>query len=149
MPTGHEFSQEVKQLIFHVIDFVESEKNGPIIPLYNVKDRLVKMLNISERSVYRLTHELHHSRCTEIKKISQETEMGEKNKAETIVKSLRSRTIVYPTPKRLQHSTSNAPSKIFVVDILHLLSIHQQIISIILFLKHYFLRRKVISFLSE
>ena len=72
MPTGHEFCQEVKQLIFHVIDFVESEKNGPVIPLYNVKDRLVKMLNISERSIYRLTHELHHLRCKETKKILQE-----------------------------------------------------------------------------
>ncbi|CAF1338755.1 unnamed protein product, partial [Adineta ricciae] len=113
MPTGHEFSQKVKQLMFHVIDFVESEKNGSIIPLYNVKDRLVKMLNISERSVYRLTHELHHSRYKEINKISQERkEMEEKSKEETSVKSLRSRTIVYSTLKRQQYSTSNTPAKI-------------------------------------
>ncbi len=46
MPKGYEFSQEVKQLVFHVIDFVESEKSGPVIPLYNVTDRLVKMLDI-------------------------------------------------------------------------------------------------------
>ncbi len=26
-------SQEVKQLMFHIINFVESEKNGPVIPL--------------------------------------------------------------------------------------------------------------------
>ncbi|CAF1483271.1 unnamed protein product [Adineta ricciae] len=113
MPTGHEFSQEVKQLIFHVIDFVENEKNGPVIPLYNVKARLVKMLNISERSVYRLTHELHHLRCKETKKVSQEQQaMEEKKKEEPIVKNLRSRTIVYPTTKPLQYSTSNAPAKI-------------------------------------
>lgn len=113
MPTGHEFCQEVKQLIFHVIDFVESEKNGPVIPLYNVKDRLVKMLNISERSIYRLTHELHHLRCKEINKISQEQQaIEEKKKEEPIVKNLRSRTILYPTTKRLQHSTSNPPAKI-------------------------------------
>ncbi|CAF1219927.1 unnamed protein product [Adineta ricciae] len=94
--------------MFHVIDSVESENNGPVIPLYNLKERLVKMLNISERSVYRLTHELHHSRCKEMKKISQERkEMGE-----TSVKNLRSRTIVYSTLKRQQYSTSNAPAKI-------------------------------------
>jgi hypothetical protein len=33
MPKGYEFSQEVKQLMFHIINFVESEKNGPVIPL--------------------------------------------------------------------------------------------------------------------
>jgi hypothetical protein len=59
MPTGHEFSEDIKQLIFHVIDFVESEKNGPVIPLYNVNERLIKMLNISKSSLTRLKHELN------------------------------------------------------------------------------------------
>ena len=113
MPAGHEFSEEVKQLMFHIIDFVESEKSGPIIPLYNVKDRLVKMLNISERSVYRLTHELHHSNCKDIKKILEEQQkIEERTKAQTIVRNLRSRTIVYPTLNEHQYSTSNASAKI-------------------------------------
>ena len=57
MPKGYEFSQEVKQLMFHIINVVESEKNGPVIPLYNVIGRPAKMLDISERSVYRLKQE--------------------------------------------------------------------------------------------
>ena len=55
MPKGYEFSQEVKQLMFHIINFVESEKSGLVIPLYNMIDCLVKML---ERSIYRLKHGL-------------------------------------------------------------------------------------------
>lgn len=62
MPKGYEFSQEAKQLMSHVIEFFESEKNGPVIPLYNVTDRLVKALDISERSVRRLNQELHQLR---------------------------------------------------------------------------------------
>jgi hypothetical protein len=53
-----EFSVEFKQLAFSVIDFVEKEKNGPSIPLNNVTDRLQAMLGISQRSVYRLKHEM-------------------------------------------------------------------------------------------
>ena len=52
MPTGEEFSVQVKQLLFRVIDFVESEKDGPIIPLNNVGERLVKMLNISQSFLF-------------------------------------------------------------------------------------------------
>ncbi|CAF1423234.1 unnamed protein product [Adineta ricciae] len=58
-------------------------------------------------------HELHHLRCKETKKVSQEQQaMEEKKKEEPIVKNLRSRTIVYPTSKPLQYSTSNAPARI-------------------------------------
>ncbi|CAF1140164.1 unnamed protein product [Didymodactylos carnosus] len=62
MPKGYEFSQEVKQLMFHIINFVESGKNDPVIPLYNVNDRLVKMFGISERSVRRLKQEFQQLR---------------------------------------------------------------------------------------
>ncbi len=54
MPTGCEYSQKEKQLIFNVINFVESEKNGWKIPLYNVNERLEAMLGTSMRSVERL-----------------------------------------------------------------------------------------------
>ena len=57
MPTGCEYSQKEKQLIFNVINFVEGEKNGWKIPLYNVNERLEAMLGISTRSVERLKRE--------------------------------------------------------------------------------------------
>lgn len=62
MPKGYEFSQEIKRLIFHVIVFVQLEEYGEIIPLKNVDERLMKMLNISQRSVTRLKHELKELR---------------------------------------------------------------------------------------
>ena len=58
MPTGVEFSQELKQLMFNVIQFVENEKSGTIIPLNNVNDRLQAMLVISLSSVRRLKEEM-------------------------------------------------------------------------------------------
>jgi hypothetical protein len=58
MPTGYEFSQELKQLVFNVIKFVENEKNGPVIPLNNVNDRLESMLGISLPSVKKLKQEM-------------------------------------------------------------------------------------------
>jgi hypothetical protein len=58
MPKGYKFSQEIKQLMFNVIDFVESEKNGSVIPLNNVNDRLISMLGISMASVERLRREM-------------------------------------------------------------------------------------------
>ena len=58
MPTGHQFSQEVKQIFFNVIKFVEKEKFGPVIPLFNVNERLSSMLDISMRSVERLKSEM-------------------------------------------------------------------------------------------
>ncbi|CAF1141403.1 unnamed protein product [Rotaria sordida] len=77
MPKDYEFPQEVKQLMFHIINFVESEKNGPVIPLYNVDERLVKMLDISKRSVVRLKHELHQLRQKEMNEQQQQQEMKE------------------------------------------------------------------------
>ncbi|CAF4525133.1 unnamed protein product, partial [Didymodactylos carnosus] len=47
MPKDHEFSVEVKAIIFKVIRYVESEKSGAVIPLFNVNERLVAMLGIS------------------------------------------------------------------------------------------------------
>ena len=58
MPTDVEFSQELKQLMFNVIQFVENEKSGTIIPLNNVNDHLQAMLGISLSSVRRLKEEM-------------------------------------------------------------------------------------------
>ena len=35
MPQGVPFTPEIKQIFFRVIHFVESEKNGPQIPMNN------------------------------------------------------------------------------------------------------------------
>ena len=58
MPRGQKFSKEFKQLVFSVIEFVESEKTRPAILLYNVNQRLQSILQISERSIYRLKQEM-------------------------------------------------------------------------------------------
>ncbi|CAF4170395.1 unnamed protein product [Rotaria sordida] len=111
MPKGYEFSLKVKQLMFHIINFVESEKNGPVIPLYNVDDRLVKMLDISERSVRRLKQELHQLRQKEINE-QQQQETKEQGEMDANVRDLRSRTISLPTSKHRESSGSNPPAKI-------------------------------------
>ena len=58
MPKGENFRLGVKQLMFRIIDFVEKEKTGPIIPLYNAASRLESMPGISRGSVFRLRSEM-------------------------------------------------------------------------------------------
>ncbi|CAF1496495.1 unnamed protein product [Rotaria sordida] len=58
MPKGHYFSQEVKELMFNVLEFIEAEKNGPTIPLYNVNDRIMAALQISHGSMAKLKNEM-------------------------------------------------------------------------------------------
>ena len=58
MPKGQEFSKDVKQTMFHVISFVEKEKNGSTILLYNVNERLHSMLGISKQSITNLKSEM-------------------------------------------------------------------------------------------
>jgi predicted nucleotidyltransferase len=77
MIKGNEFSQEIKQLMFNVIRFVESEKNGPVIPLNNVNERLESILDISVSSVERLKKEIREEKSRleeEKKKIDEEKE---------------------------------------------------------------------------
>ena len=45
-------------MAFSIIDFVEKGKNGTLIPLNNVTDRLEAMLGVSRRSVNRFKQEL-------------------------------------------------------------------------------------------
>ena len=87
MPTGVDFSQELKQLMFNVIRFVEKEERGTIIPLNNVNNRLQAMLGISLSSVRRLKEEMrqHESRMSEEKRlIEQERQMKETQRLEMI-----------------------------------------------------------------
>ncbi|CAF0965647.1 unnamed protein product [Didymodactylos carnosus] len=56
-----QFSKEFKQFAYRVIDFVEKEKAGVIIPLNNVNHRLQAILGISDRSIYYLKAEMKQS----------------------------------------------------------------------------------------
>ncbi|CAF1355584.1 unnamed protein product [Rotaria sordida] len=107
MPTGKEFSVEVKQLLFRVIDFVENEKDGPIVPLNNVDERLVKMLNISQSSITRLKHEL---KVLREQAAQQEQQLKEEEANQ--VHCLRSHTTQNTTTKRRASSSSLPPRKI-------------------------------------
>ena len=62
MPTGKEFSIEEKILIFRVIEFVESERNGLQILSTSTSARVMALLGISYSSVYRLKEELEELR---------------------------------------------------------------------------------------
>lgn len=65
MPRGQEFSKDFKQLAFSIIEFVDNEKSGPSIPLFNVNERLQAMLNISDRSISRLKQEMKQLKIEE------------------------------------------------------------------------------------
>ena len=62
MPRGKEFSIEEKILIFRVIEFVESERNGLQIPLTSTSARVMTLLGISYSSIYRLKKEIEELR---------------------------------------------------------------------------------------
>ena len=58
MPKGQEYPVEVKSVFFQMIDFVEKERNGPMIPLTVTTTRLVAMLGIYESSIFKLEAEM-------------------------------------------------------------------------------------------
>ena len=62
MHTGEEFSVEQKKLIFRVIDFVESERDGLKIAVTSTSARIMALLGISYSSVHRLKKELNELR---------------------------------------------------------------------------------------
>jgi len=59
MPRGENFGSDVKQLMFRIIKFVESEKEGSVIPLHNTTARLEMILGVSRATVFRLKNEMH------------------------------------------------------------------------------------------
>jgi hypothetical protein len=87
MPKGKDYGKDLKQLMFRIINFVENEKNGPVIPLFNTTDRLEAMLGISKRSILRL-------RCAmvNLKEEQKEDEDEDENEDEDKIK-LRRRTV--------------------------------------------------------
>ena len=109
MPTRVEFLQELKQLMFNVIRFVESEKCGAIIPLNNVNDRLQAMLGISLSSVRILKEEkrqLGSPMSEEKLLIEQERQMKENQRLERTNRL------------RQRRSTSREPTYFTTVDVM-------------------------------
>jgi len=115
MPKGKEFSDEMKQLMFKVINFVDSEKNGPIIPLFNANHRLAAMLGVSERSICRLRSEITSLKEVETKieeKKKDERQSRSRTASQTSVSTKRSHkksnySVITPTPispKKKNHS---------------------------------------------
>ena len=87
MPTGQEFSKDVKQIIFNVIKFVEKEKFGPVIPLLDVNERLSSMLDISVRSITRLKsemREIEHDMMEKKRKMDEEKQKVENQKLQVL-----------------------------------------------------------------
>jgi chromosome condensin MukBEF complex kleisin-like MukF subunit len=96
MPKSYEFSQDMKEIFFNVIQFVEKEKFGPVIPLFNVNERLSSMLAISMRSVERLKSEMkeiEHDMMEKKRKMDEEKEELENQKLQVLgrLRNLRSR----------------------------------------------------------
>lgn len=102
MPTGCEYSLKEKQLMFNVIKFVESEKNGWKIPLFNVNERLEVMLGISMRSVERLKSEFR-----------QEEERIAEEMRKTAMEELKRREEKHEITVRLRHRSSSRAERRF------------------------------------
>jgi hypothetical protein len=90
MPKGKEYSKEMKQLMFRIISFVESEKNGFQIPLFNTTGRLTTMLGISERSVFRLREEMVSLTEKEVQEKEEKRQLRSQTASETTISPKRS-----------------------------------------------------------
>jgi hypothetical protein len=71
MPKGQHYSQERKELLLNVIKFIEEEKNGATIPLYNVNDRMMGAFQISQGFLVNLKNELKQLEEEERKALEQ------------------------------------------------------------------------------
>ena len=74
MPQGVHFTSEIKHIFFHVIDFVESEKGGPKIPMNNSTARILTMLGISESLLLNLKKEMKVIRELQEEQVNEEEE---------------------------------------------------------------------------
>lgn len=79
--------------MFNVVKFVESEKNGLVIPLNNVNDRLQSMLEISSKSIKRLKKQMKEigNQMMEEQKIIDETKKNKENETLQMISRLRHR----------------------------------------------------------
>jgi hypothetical protein len=94
MPKGEDYSIKEKQIMFRVIEFVEREKTGAIIPLYNTSNRLLAMLGISESSLFKLKKEIVDQR-------QKEQDEQEKQQQQQLVRTRRQ------TPSSVESSRSH------------------------------------------
>ena len=80
MPRGVHFSLEIKEVYFRVIDFVESEKGGPRIPMNNTTSRILTILGISESSLFNLKQEMKTIRKSKDEQVKEEEEKRLRNR---------------------------------------------------------------------
>ena len=106
MPTGVDFSQDVKQIMFNVIQFVEHEKGGCLIPLNNVNDHIKSMLGISMTSVERLKREIREQ---EREMLEEENELIALQKRRDQEKQDKEDAAFHAT-LRLRHPRARSPS---------------------------------------
>ena len=126
MPKGEESSIELKMIFFRVIDFVERERDGVIIPLHKTTARLRKMLGIEEASIGRLKKELAEQRQEKKEKLEEAVDRPSTRTRSTAVPSRSHRkrrwssvaltdsisTIPFPVPAR---KTGNSGCPPFVL----------------------------------
>ena len=74
IPQGVHFTSEIKEIYFRIIDFVESKKNGPRIPMNNSTVRILTMLGISKSSLFNLKKEMKTIRESRDVQLKQEEE---------------------------------------------------------------------------
>ena len=100
MPTGIEFSQELKQLMFNVIRFVENETCSAIIPFNNVNNQLQAMLGILLLSVRRLKEEIRQreNRISKEKLLIEQTTQMKENQRLEMTNRLRQRQSISSEP---------------------------------------------------
>ena len=87
MPQGVHFTSEIKEIYFRVIDFVESEKNGPRIPMNNSTARILTMLGISESSLFNLNKEMKAIRESRDAQVKQEEEKRLRSRSASQIQS--------------------------------------------------------------
>lgn len=76
--------------MFRVIEFVEKEKTGAIIPLYNTSNRLLVMLGISESLLFKLKKEIVDQRQKEQDEQQQQQLVRTRRQTTSSVESSRS-----------------------------------------------------------
>ncbi|CAF4594565.1 unnamed protein product [Rotaria sp. Silwood2] len=113
MPSGVHFSVDMKKLIFRVIKFVENEKTGPSIPLYNCNARLVAMLGISEGALLKLKKELTAAQNAEEQEY-RPPRLRSQSKVRPVSKLKRrsSASIVVPEPEPTKKRSGRVPIKL-------------------------------------
>jgi hypothetical protein len=114
MPKGHDFSHDVKQIMFNVIKFVESEKGGCLIPLNNVNDRIKSILGISMSSVEKLKREMREQeremleKQNELVQLQKKLEQEKQDKEDAAIRA----TLRLRNPRTRSSSSTSSSSSV-------------------------------------